>query len=79
MKKAECYRDSLKIKQVCINVVDNAVKFKEAGGIVAVDILITDYNEQQLNIHFIVTDTGVGISLDRIETIFHSFVELRIL
>ena len=62
------YADRLRLKQVLVNLVSNAVKFTGDGGTVTIrakkdgpDLAIT------------VTDTGVGVATEDTERIFESF------
>ncbi len=58
-----------RLAQVLINLVGNAIKFTKTGCIV---LSITRKNERLL---FQVTDTGIGIREDKLETIFESFTQ----
>lgn len=60
--------DPLRLRQIVINIVGNAVKFTEKG---KVEVLI-DYDEQK-NLIVEVRDTGIGISKDKIDSIFNRF------
>lgn len=62
------YSDSLKIKQVIINLVSNAIKFTEHGKTIEVSVSYTNGN---LNIS--VKDEGIGITKDKQKTIFEAF------
>jgi PAS domain S-box-containing protein len=63
--------DRAKIKQVLYNLLSNAVKFTPAGGSVSIDANI---NNELLTI--IVCDTGIGISAEDKETLFHPFKQI---
>ncbi|QRM18535.1 HAMP domain-containing protein [Dechloromonas sp. TW-R-39-2] len=64
--------DPLRIRQVLLNLIGNAIKFTPSGSI-AVDIACTTISPQQLGLTIAVTDTGIGIPQDRQEAIFHAF------
>lgn len=64
---ADCRFDKDKITQVLVNLVNNAVKFTETGG-----IEISTVQEPQ-DIHIMVRDTGFGIKKEDIENLFQSF------
>ena len=68
--------DPLKIKQVCINLVDNAIKFTEPEGTVTVEISMTS-RKKFFEVQFQVTDTGVGIPAEKVGKIFNSFVQIE--
>jgi two-component system, sensor histidine kinase len=66
--------DGKKLKQVVMNVLNNAIKFTEAGEVNVCIELIRDEPLKQ-RIRFSVIDTGVGIPNDQKENIFHSFIQ----
>ena len=66
--------DSLRLRQVLLNLVGNAVKFTRQGSI-AVDVSIEATMEQAMLVAIAVSDTGIGIPADRIDAIFHAFVQ----
>jgi len=61
--------DALRLKQVLLNLVGNAIKFTEQGS-VTID---TQLSEGQSELVFSVTDTGIGISEDGMASIFDRF------
>jgi PAS domain S-box-containing protein len=64
--------DPVRLHQIILNLVSNAVKFTTKGKItVSVNLLNDD--EENATIEFAVTDTGIGIPEDKIETIFENF------
>ncbi|MEM9540149.1 MAG: ATP-binding protein [Cyanobacteria bacterium P01_E01_bin.42] len=77
--------DALKLRQVLINLINNALKFTHQGGI---HILVTadkshsvETDPQQTipqkTIKFAVRDTGVGIASDEIENLFEAFSQTK--
>lgn len=66
----ECFRgDPLRIQQVLLNLLGNAIKFTERGS-VRLQLYAED-GQMQLVVH----DTGIGIRADRLERIFESFAQ----
>jgi signal transduction histidine kinase/ActR/RegA family two-component response regulator len=65
---AEVYADELRLKQVVLNLVTNAVKFTGDGGSVVVAAVRHDPD-----VHITVTDTGIGVPEADKERIFESF------
>ncbi|HED10236.1 MAG TPA: response regulator [Caldithrix abyssi] len=64
--------DSTRIKQICINLLNNALKFTENGGIVF-KVQLIKKERDKAEILFEVRDTGIGIPEDQIKNIFESF------
>ncbi len=67
------YSDPTRLRQILMNLLSNAMKFTEKGHIVLAikSVKASGTNPQVTQIS--VSDTGVGISEDRLEAIFHSF------
>ncbi|XOF32703.1 MAG: PAS domain S-box protein [Candidatus Electrothrix sp. YB6] len=71
-----CYPvgDSLRIRQVLLNLVGNAIKFTQQGSVtLEVDIRATHTNYCSLS--FTVIDTGIGISQEHQKNIFSNFTQ----
>ena len=62
--------DSLRIKQVISNLIDNAIKFTDRGKKITVDISYSDNN-----LYVCVEDEGIGISKERQKKIFKPFTQ----
>lgn len=64
--------DSLRLGQVLINLLGNAVKFTKDGEVSLSVKKISDYGDS-VRIRFIVSDNGIGMSSEQLENIFQSF------
>lgn len=68
--------DSVRVKQILLNLLNNAVKFTQAGEIVlAVSVLKAD-SERPERLGLSVRDTGIGIPKDRMDRLFRSFSQV---
>ena len=66
--------DPVRLTQVLLNIVGNAVKFTESGKI-TVAVTKADAGEGRVRLSWRVTDTGIGISKAQIGTLFQEFVQ----
>jgi signal transduction histidine kinase/CheY-like chemotaxis protein len=66
--------DKLRVTQVLLNIISNAVKFSETGTIKLVAKKIAEDNSTTA-IYFEVSDNGIGVDADKLETIFDSFTQ----
>jgi PAS domain S-box-containing protein len=68
--------DPLRLRQVIANLLGNAIKFTDQGGIVLeVDVARADNGCGTALIRFTVTDTGIGIDADQTDSIFTAFTQ----
>nr|WP_256124026.1 ATP-binding protein [Paenibacillus chitinolyticus] len=69
--------DELKLRQVLINLIGNAVKFTETGGIkVKVTNLGKTGNGSRMILQFRVRDTGIGIPVEKRNRLFQPFTQV---
>ena len=67
--------DPGRLRQVLLNLVSNAIKFTEAGE-VTIEVTVRKDTGSGSEIHFAVSDTGIGIPPDRIDRLFKSFSQV---
>jgi PAS domain S-box-containing protein len=63
--------DPLRLKQILINLLGNAVKFTSTGGIT----LGVSWDETTKSVRFRITDTGIGISSEQQQSLFAPFYQ----
>jgi signal transduction histidine kinase/DNA-binding response OmpR family regulator len=66
--------DPSRLRQILVNLVGNAVKFTEKGDVV-VEVDIANRSERRVELHFRVTDTGIGIRPEKREMVFAPFTQ----
>ncbi|NOQ36522.1 MAG: response regulator [Methylococcaceae bacterium] len=64
--------DALRIKQILLNLISNAIKFTDQGK-VAVSIKKGSHKDNNVELIFTVEDTGIGLSSPQIKKLFQSF------
>jgi len=64
--------DPVRLHQIILNLVSNAVKFTSKGSI-TVSVRLQSEDEEKVSIEFSVKDTGIGISESKMTTIFDNF------
>jgi two-component system, sensor histidine kinase and response regulator len=67
--------DPLRLRQVLVNLVGNAIKFTE-GGEVVVGLNMARQTEETVDLVWKVADTGTGIPQDKLSTIFEDFTQV---
>jgi len=67
--------DNMKLRQVLINILGNAVKFTPTGGNVNLDIERTAQFDGKSTLRFLIRDTGIGMSKEFLPYIFDTFAQ----
>lgn len=65
--------DSLRLNQILINLLSNALKFTPAGGTVRLEIRQIRKKNQRVRLRFTVSDTGIGMSEEFMSRLFLPF------
>jgi len=73
---AQIVGDSLRLKQILINLINNALKFTHAGQVYINVYLSKQLKNGDLEVGFKVSDTGIGIPADKIQTLFKAFTQV---
>jgi signal transduction histidine kinase/ActR/RegA family two-component response regulator len=64
--------DPVRLSQVLINLVGNAIKFTERGE-VRIDVFVESAANDRVSLGFVIRDTGIGIALDQQDGLFQEF------
>ena len=67
--------DSYRLNQILLNLLSNAIKFTPKGGTVSVGGYFVRETADTLTTEFRVTDSGIGIAADKLESIFQEFTQ----
>ena len=67
--------DPGRLRQVLINLANNAIKFTERGR-VAIRVRLASESESMVILHFEVEDTGIGVPREKQSLLFHSFSQV---
>ena len=65
--------DDMKLKEVLINILSNAIKFTDAPGNITMEVERTAVFEDQSTLKFCIRDTGIGMDKEYIPKIFDAF------
>src|SRR5215471_17588692 len=72
---ARVFGDSIRLRQIVINLVGNAIKFTDKGEVMLF-VERQGQSEPTLHLHFFVSDTGIGIPEEKQQTIFEAFEQV---
>ena len=73
---SDCYiGDDMKLKQVLLNILSNAIKFTDAPGKITLVVERTNVYEDQATIKFTIKDTGIGMEESFIPKVFDTFTQ----
>lgn len=68
--------DSVRLSQILINLIGNALKFTNNGNI-WIKVKCLDYQDDNYKLRFIIKDDGIGIPKSKQETIFDNFAQVK--
>lgn len=68
--------DKLRLKQILLNLIGNAIKFTDQGRVV-IKVSIEDQSQDQVDIEIIVEDSGIGISDEDQKNLFQAFSQVE--
>ncbi|MEZ5054931.1 MAG: ATP-binding protein [Chitinophagales bacterium] len=74
IKTIFAYIDSVRFSQIFTNLISNAIKFTDSGW-VRIHATIIDKTEDVVNVEFQITDTGIGIPAEKLDTLFERYVQ----
>lgn len=75
-KKIFVMGDEIRLRQILINLLGNAIKFTQNGKIeINLEILELNSEKESSNLRFSIIDTGIGISTENLEKIFEAFAQ----
>ena len=68
--------DRTRLYQILLNLLNNAIKFTEKGYI-ALNVYVLKKTENTIDCQFEIKDTGIGISKDKLTSVFNNFTQLN--
>ncbi|WP_433707414.1 response regulator [Paenibacillus illinoisensis] len=69
------YGDMARLRQVLMNLIANAIKFTDQGGVYLI-VSVNEEKDGRMTLEFAVKDTGIGISSDKVDRLFQPFSQL---
>lgn len=67
--------DPLRLGQVLVNLINNAIKFTDAGGEIQLAITVSDTSDDKVTLYFAVRDNGIGMSREQLTRLFLPFTQ----
>ena len=67
--------DDMKLKQILINILSNAIKFTEVPGEISLTVERAAVFEDQTTIRFVIKDTGIGMDKDFLPKVYDAFTQ----
>ncbi len=68
--------DKLRLKQILLNLIGNAIKFTDQGRVV-IKVSIEDQHQDEVDVEIIVEDSGIGISEEDQRNLFQAFSQVE--
>ena len=62
--------DGLHLQKILLNLLSNAMKYTQAGGIISLKITETKVDTDTIRMRFVVEDNGIGMTSEFLERIF---------
>ncbi|EPR35694.1 multi-sensor hybrid histidine kinase [Alkalidesulfovibrio alkalitolerans DSM 16529] len=69
--------DGMRIRQICLNLLGNAVKFTHEGRVAMRISRLPDRRKDRVPLLIVVSDTGIGIPDERLADVFESFTQVE--
>ncbi|ETT40703.1 response regulator [Paenibacillus sp. FSL K6-1122] len=69
------YGDMARLRQVLLNLIANAIKFTDQGGVYLI-VSVKEEEDGEMALEFAVKDTGIGIASDKVDRLFQPFSQL---
>ena len=73
--RVDLFGDHLRLRQILINLIGNAIKFTERGHVSLRIERVENDDAEEGSLRFAITDTGIGLSPQHIENIFTNFTQ----
>lgn len=73
----QLWGDGLRVRQVIINILNNAIKYTEKG-VITLTVKIVETEEERVKIYISVRDTGQGIRQEELSKLFDAFTQVDI-
>jgi len=72
---SEVRGDINRLRQILVNLLNNAIKFTEQGEVI-LSFAVSSIYQTAMELHFLVRDTGIGIPAAAMKRLFHSFSQV---
>ncbi|WP_051189539.1 hybrid sensor histidine kinase/response regulator [Daejeonella oryzae] len=76
-ENASVIGDPLRLEQILNNILSNALKFTPQG-IVRFSVETQNHEDNEISLNFIISDTGIGIAPEKLDSVFEMFSQINI-
>ncbi|MCL2235058.1 MAG: ATP-binding protein [Defluviitaleaceae bacterium] len=66
--------DAVRLRQVLVNIISNAVKFTDEGGIKVISSVLAEL-DNSITVHWEISDTGMGMTQEQIDRVYEPFMQ----
>lgn len=73
VEEEELVGDALRVNQILLNILSNALKFTPAGGAICLKVIQLARKHNNLQMRFVISDTGIGMSEEFLQHIYQPF------
>ncbi len=71
------YGSELHVRQIFLNILDNAIKYNKPGGAVKCEAVVVNRDKDNVMYRCVIEDTGIGMSKEFMEHLYEPFVQER--
>lgn len=75
MQQEVCMIDTMRVQQVLINLISNAIKFSHSDSMIFITVQTSRCSSKEFSVSIAVKDTGIGINAEDQKKLFQPFFQ----